>query len=248
MPLVMELYAEVYNGVVWEAKGGNLHGRNDRGLNKLLSGRIYTYSSEKREYFRCKYLKCIRNKRLLPGDTSDEILDDFFGSFGHKIHEYNLFDDDWNEIYTAPVVRQILTQQDEGKDLARYQDVGWVNLEELNNFDWDRLDSPNRHYGEVPIKYAELFSSGEQPWPEELEPSLSEFDSLPLCKFYYPLHAKAPTPNEYVCEDGFMLVSWFEFTGCDYEYDAIVFRDTVLPLLRTYGDPKNVRLIFWLSG
>jgi hypothetical protein len=245
MSMVMNLYAEVYNGVAWEAKGGNLHGRTNRGLHNLLFGDHYVKEREYLNILRTKYLKCIEDKRLFPRDTSDEILDNFFDTFGYKIHNYI---DDWWDIYTAPVVRQILTQQDEGKDLAIYQDVGWVNLEELNNFDWDRLDSPYRHYGEVPIKYAELFSSGEQPWPEELKPSLSEVNSLPSCEFHYPLCAKAPIPNEYVGEDGFILVSWLKPIGYDYKFDAIVFRDTVLPLLRSYGDPKNVRLIFWLHG
>ncbi len=250
----MYLYAEVYNGVSWEATGGNLHGRTNRGLHELLSGSIYTNDCKKREYFYSKYLKYIRSKRLFPRDTSDKILDNFFYGAGSEIHAHDLFDDNWNEIYTRQVVRQILTQQGvgKGKDVVIDRQVGWADLEELNNFDWNRLDwdYPYRYYGEVPIEYAELFGSGEQPWPKVLADDYrsNEGNSLPLCTFHYPLHIKAPIPNEYVCEDSFTLVSWLARSTYSYKFDCSIFRDETLPLLRTYGVPKDIRLIFWVNG
>jgi hypothetical protein len=257
MSICLHVYAEVYNGLLWEKKGENLHGRTDRGLYSLLSEEMNPRSwllsrdisdqiSNDSVWNSPWYLKYKRSKRLFPGDTSDKILGDFFYDYpGSDIHKNNLYDDNWDEIYTPQLVRQILTQQGIGKDTAMKYGVGWVSLSELNNFDWNRSrsdwDGFYRHYGEVPIEYAEMFGDGEQFFPEG-------FTGLLLYIFHYPLHSTAPIPNEHVCENGFVLVSWIQNSTYSYTFDGEIFAYETLPLLQTYGKPKDVRIVFWIVG
>lgn len=242
----LEIYAEVYDGDVWKATGYRkekkfpyqrsyqlepIYNQRDWNyLHELLAGSIVFNCRTTNEN---KIDACaIRNSlypayspRLFPKDTSDEILAHFF------LYSNDILDENHDE-YTSKKIRQIVIQQGNGNEHG----VGWLTLEELNNFDW--WSNNFLYYSEVQRQKSALL--------DDSKPS-----RIDICFYfilyaaYNPLHGKAPfTGRPFVNE--YQRVSWIStHTESAAKGAAHSFYTETLPLLRTYGDPKNVRIIFW---
>ncbi|NJR64715.1 MAG: hypothetical protein HC772_04335 [Leptolyngbyaceae cyanobacterium CRU_2_3] len=159
--------------------------------------------------------------RSFPEDVSDELLDRYCRNY--------------YDCYLEEVIPQTIRQQ-----AKKDQKVSWLSLEELNSFDW--FGYQGRGYGQVKPRHVALFGDGEQMWQDAM------YDKV-LRWVYYPLRGEAPIPNNNGCEAGYVQVSWIETQNQPYaETAGSIFMQHLLPLLRSYGSPKEVRIIFWLNA
>jgi hypothetical protein len=117
---------------------------------------------------------------------------------------------------------------------------GWLLLEELMKFDWN--SKMMLWHGKVEARYADLFGDGQQLFPNECPiEGLIQFKKEKACQTFWSFRKKQMLQPEYI------TVSWIEpYDGNDYHEKIEPIVENILPKLKTFGDPKNVRIIYWL--
>jgi hypothetical protein len=129
------------------------------------------------------------------------------------------FPHDMNPIYQEYFKYAEYCTNDEYRDSYRkYHYLTWFLVQEVIDYDWNRKFAPFTSY--VKSQYASLFSAS-NPFPED-----------------FPEGEKIYNHRE----EGMVEVSWVEsyhdFVGC---------KDWFIEELLKLGDPKEVRIIFWLD-
>lgn len=108
------------------------------------------------------------------------------------------------------------------KNLTHAYGYSWVTLAEIINAEWHKKLTIEK--GFVKNEYVHLFSNGKQPFPNEL----SETDFI-----YHPLGIYKTLYTEVS-----WIITYSEAIGEKY-------LDDILNRLSAFGEPNNVRMIFW---